>query len=152
MKPYSRPKLYDFYTLESPDDLLENHPFTANSQQHVSTIWHVYGSPWDMHRDIQLLFKGNIVHMMTSTKHRVLFLLPRSPRWDLSNNCSVVWDAVFFPSLPAWGLLSSPQGLGLFIKDAQTDSLTCCRLRWEGTWEITRDFKIQRRDGNKNVA
>ena len=44
-------------------------------------------------------------------KCRVLFLLTPSPRWDLSNNHSVVWGAVFFPSLPPWGLLSSPQSL-----------------------------------------
>ena len=73
---------------------------------------------------------------MTSTKHRMLFLLPRSPRWDLSNYRSVVWDAVFFRSLLPWGLLSSPQNLGFFTKDAQTDSPTCCWLKCVGTQGI----------------
>ena len=132
MIPYSRPKLYDFYTL-SHTYLLENHTlhskFTAAHIYCMACIW----QPWDMHQDTQLLFTGNVAHMVTSTKHRVLFLLPLSPWWDLSNNCSVIQVAVFFPSLPPWGLLSSTQGLGLFIKDAQIDSLTCCWLRGEGT-------------------
>lgn len=103
-----------------------------------------------MHQDIQLLFKGNVAHMVTSTKHRLLFLLTSSPRWDLRNNRSVVWVFLFFPSLPPWGLPSSPQGLGLFIKYAQTDSLTCCWLRCEGTrgiikfscWSTALKYKV----------
>ena len=50
-------------------------------------------------------------------------------------SCLVFGVAVFFISLhPTLGasVKSSEAGLGLLIKDIQTDSLACCLLRYAG--------------------
>ena len=124
MIPYSRPKLYDFYTL-SQTYLLENHTlhskFTAARIYCTACIWQPLGY---------------------APGHTVAISRKHSPHGDFYKTPSTIFTMYLPPSpcgiwliiAQSFGVLFSfppshlggfSQVLGLFIKDAQTDLLTC---------------------------
>ena len=130
MIPYSRPKLYDFYTL-SQTYLLENHTlhskFTAARIYCTACIWQPLGY---------------------APGHTVAISRKHSPHGDFYKTPSNIFTMYLPPSpcgiwliiAQSFGVLFSfppshlggfSQVLGLFIKDAQTDLLTCFWLRCE---------------------
>ena len=68
-----------------------------------------------------------LVTTLSGTSNMALLFFPHPLSFSRTSSCFPVNSV--WASFRAWRLLSSPQGLGFFIKDAQTDWLACCLLR-----------------------